>query len=64
MEGHQLGTPQHLLGRVVPVEETLDAYARLELAEVNRLAGELLADGFRVGAAGPVAAEGFRALAG
>lgn len=60
----RMARTHHLLGRVVPVEETLDAYARLELDDVNRLVGELLADGFRVGAAGPVGADDFRSLAG
>lgn len=60
----RMARTHHLLGRVVPVEETLDAYARLELGDVNRLAGELLTDGFRIGAVGPVAAEDFRSLAG
>jgi predicted Zn-dependent peptidase len=44
----------HLLDRVVTVDETLDAYKRLTLEDVNRLLDEVLTDGdWHVGAVGP-----------
>lgn len=44
----------HLLDRVVTVDETLDAYNRLTLEDVNRLLDEVLTDGdWHVGAVGP-----------
>ncbi|MFO7675994.1 MAG: pitrilysin family protein [bacterium] len=52
----RLARTRHLLGRVVGIDETVAAYRRLALDDVNRLVGAVFDDSRpRVGAVGPLA---------
>ena len=54
----RLARTHHMLGRLIKVDETLDAYNRLGLDEVNGLVDEIFDNGdYHIGAVGPITAE-------
>ncbi len=61
----RLAQTHHMLGRLVTVDETLAAYNRLKLDEVNELVDELLdTGGYHVGAVGPIDSEELKKVTG
>jgi len=59
----RMAKTHHMLGRLVTVDETLDAYNRLELEDANRMLDLVFGSGeFHVGAVGPISADELRRL--
>ncbi len=56
----RLARTHHLIGRLLTVDDTLEAYNRVELDDVNGLVEPVLGEGgFHAGAVGPIAADEF-----
>jgi predicted Zn-dependent peptidase len=57
----RLAKNELLLGRDIPVEETLAGIERVTLSEIQRIAGQLFRDGFSLSAVGPIEGINFAA---